>query len=363
MYTQCPECRTIFRVTAEDLKIAGGNVRCGHCTRVFSAIGVLFESLTAVKTTGGGDQDDAPARAESGYETSFNENLGGVIDDIDLERLPSGPESIADDALSLIDELAQALEAGADSDRGAATENITQSPEKDRKTAQWEDIFQASATAGRPDQSADDEGKVWPPPVHPMVLVEDKAAGTCAGARLRRPQWAIAAGVLTLLLGLQWIHFNRFQLVAQPTLGPSVQAAYSFLGLQLTPAGEITEYEIRHWGAFATSGDIPQLTVRTQLTNTATFRQPFPLIRLVVEDRWADRVGMRDFEPHEYLPQNHTARKFLRPNERIEADISVVDPGPDARSFKIDVCLRNDRGTIVCAEDFGRDQTLVGSNL
>ena len=47
MYTQCPECLTYFQVTPEHLKIAQGNVRCGQCRNVFSALGNLTEQPPA----------------------------------------------------------------------------------------------------------------------------------------------------------------------------------------------------------------------------------------------------------------------------------------------------------------------------
>src|SRR5262245_2079980 len=34
-YTRCPGCRTVFRVTAQQLELRGGQVRCGHCRTVF----------------------------------------------------------------------------------------------------------------------------------------------------------------------------------------------------------------------------------------------------------------------------------------------------------------------------------------
>lgn len=43
MYTQCPQCLTYFQVTPEHLRIAQGNVRCGQCRNVFSALGNLTE--------------------------------------------------------------------------------------------------------------------------------------------------------------------------------------------------------------------------------------------------------------------------------------------------------------------------------
>ena len=38
MYTQCPDCATVFRVTAEALRIAQGDVRCGVFATTFNAL-------------------------------------------------------------------------------------------------------------------------------------------------------------------------------------------------------------------------------------------------------------------------------------------------------------------------------------
>jgi predicted Zn finger-like uncharacterized protein len=44
MYTQCPDCNTAFRVTAEVLKQAAGKVRCGSCKHAFNALEFLSEA-------------------------------------------------------------------------------------------------------------------------------------------------------------------------------------------------------------------------------------------------------------------------------------------------------------------------------
>ena len=45
MYTQCPDCSTAFRVTADVLKQAAGKVRCGGCGHAFNAIEFLSETM------------------------------------------------------------------------------------------------------------------------------------------------------------------------------------------------------------------------------------------------------------------------------------------------------------------------------
>jgi predicted Zn finger-like uncharacterized protein len=37
-FTRCPSCRTVFRVTAEQLAMRGGQVRCGHCRTLFDGV-------------------------------------------------------------------------------------------------------------------------------------------------------------------------------------------------------------------------------------------------------------------------------------------------------------------------------------
>ena len=43
MYTQCPQCQTLYRVTAELLRAARGQVQCGRCAEVFDALTFLVE--------------------------------------------------------------------------------------------------------------------------------------------------------------------------------------------------------------------------------------------------------------------------------------------------------------------------------
>ena len=40
-YTRCPGCKTIFRVTPQQLAIRSGQVRCGHCQTVFDGLTAL----------------------------------------------------------------------------------------------------------------------------------------------------------------------------------------------------------------------------------------------------------------------------------------------------------------------------------
>jgi len=45
MYTRCPECYTLFRISEQQLSAAKGKVRCGQCDNIYNAQGTLLDSL------------------------------------------------------------------------------------------------------------------------------------------------------------------------------------------------------------------------------------------------------------------------------------------------------------------------------
>jgi predicted Zn finger-like uncharacterized protein len=58
-YTRCPGCRTIFRVTAQQLALKGGQVRCGHCRTVFDGAAERI-SLSGAPAASDADAEQGP---------------------------------------------------------------------------------------------------------------------------------------------------------------------------------------------------------------------------------------------------------------------------------------------------------------
>ena len=63
MYSQCPECQTRFRVTAEALRSAHGTVRCGRCGSAFDALARLSDSVPPTRPTWTGGRADVAGAA------------------------------------------------------------------------------------------------------------------------------------------------------------------------------------------------------------------------------------------------------------------------------------------------------------
>lgn len=70
-YTRCPGCATVFRVTAEQLAVRAGQVRCGQCKTVFDGVARLV-SLAPSSRPGDGAAPVDEAAPDSPLSTAFD---------------------------------------------------------------------------------------------------------------------------------------------------------------------------------------------------------------------------------------------------------------------------------------------------
>ena len=63
VFTQCSKCETVFKLSAEVLRAAGGQVRCGKCGEIFNALAHLAEDASAFTT--GESSFELETRADS----------------------------------------------------------------------------------------------------------------------------------------------------------------------------------------------------------------------------------------------------------------------------------------------------------
>ncbi len=94
MFTRCPQCGTVFRISATQLRVASGDVRCGSCAHVFNALGLLTDELPdspqLPPSTGPEQTDDEeflgePSPEPEGVEQSQPDNEPGPGEDAELE--------------------------------------------------------------------------------------------------------------------------------------------------------------------------------------------------------------------------------------------------------------------------------------
>jgi predicted Zn finger-like uncharacterized protein len=172
----------------------------------------------------------------------------------------------------------------------------------------------------------------------------------------QRPSWQYVSGVASLafLLLLQLLHHNRQSLALNTTFGPAAAKVYGWFGATLMPHWDLTAYTVKQLGAEAEGSEGTQLRVRLSVQNESSRVQPLPLLRLTLQDRYGNAVATRDLEPSDYLPKRAAEQRLLEPDQRIDAELHVIDPGKAAIGFEIDACLRGEGGTIGCANEARR---------
>jgi predicted Zn finger-like uncharacterized protein len=52
MFTRCPNCKTVHPLNASLIAYARGSVRCGHCTKTFDALAILFDQWPSGRAHG-----------------------------------------------------------------------------------------------------------------------------------------------------------------------------------------------------------------------------------------------------------------------------------------------------------------------
>lgn len=108
MYTQCPECKTIFEIDEDALQASLGIVQCGRCSKRFDALRTLSDTLPLAPLTPLPEQDataHAPTLTEavppSAYESAARKQRRGAgtpdatAGQHELELAPSAPAMLA----------------------------------------------------------------------------------------------------------------------------------------------------------------------------------------------------------------------------------------------------------------------------
>jgi predicted Zn finger-like uncharacterized protein len=361
LFTQCSKCETVFKLSADTLRSAGGQVRCGRCGEVFNALARLAEQPAAFAI--GESPLELEARADRILQTTVKEKPREQAPANEIEELGSSGVEIArlevqwpgDPRDSEDSELEFSLPPG----------------ELDR-------IFIANKQTGRREavpvnpvrSTAPEPAGRSPTPTAIGLEISESArralleGGTPAEdgipvvpeadllpTRPARPKaiWVVAAVLLALLLGAQLVHSNRQQLAANPAFGGVLRSLYAKLGYPVPVPANLSSYELRQWGVTGDPGANGTLRVRASILNTAADFQAYPLLRVTLTNRFGVRLGTREFDAAQYLAKPTVG--MLAPGERADATVSIQDPGKDAEGFEIDVCLRGADHALTCAND------------
>lgn len=401
MYTQCPDCATVFRVTADALRAAHGDVRCGICSTTFNALENLSEqsfepappetetpspddSMTVEELPGSENIELSSATEQAAVEPAVQDEAQAMEfhgDAADLDRLfvVESPTRADFDPAAVAATLSVGEPPANDSDLDRTDEFPVLILDEQDEPAEPVEPPRVVVPAARGEPEPIDE-PVEATPVESIVLAAEEPATPYGAPRIlipeemrkrlaeeaaarsaflsdfgedegappqRRWPWAVGVGVLLLLFAAQVVHSQRERLIQNPGLGPLIAQTYALLGQSLTVPTDLSAYELRQWGAANDPNETERLLLRASIVNRASYAQPYPLLRLALQDRFGATLGVRDIEPKDYLPGSG-APGLLGPGQRADAEIRIVDPGREAVGFEMDICVPAGNG-VRCA--------------
>lgn len=289
MYTQCPQCLTVYRIQADALTRGRGRFRCGHCGWVFDGLDALVERIP--------DEPFQHLPCATASDTPV------VLSIPAMRPVPVQP--------ALFD---HAPDAHLDGRR------------EPRLPGEW--ILDARDAMGHSPPS--DIGSTRPRAR--VAGAAQRAAATQTGAGNGR--WWFGSLVLALTLGGQVALAEREQLLEDPHVRPWLDRACQQLGchlpLQQAPGRiRLISREVRP------HPEAPKaLLISAGMINDAAFTQSFPIVEVVLSDLSERPIAMRRFLPSEYLGEAESELRGFASGSTAPLVFEVADPGQEAVAFE-----------------------------
>lgn len=276
MKTRCTSCQTVFRVTPEQLKARGGQVRCGQCRTVFNALDSLLDgSAETHAATGASGTAGAPPPAPS--PSAFPEIMPPDAVVAAEPPLPGAPHLQATE---------QTVPPHVDNDPPSLVDATATSA----ATTPLADPILPRDTSEIPGYSKWAEGALSAPPLPPPAT--------------SRRLLAFALLLLCLVLAAQLLFHYRSPLARSvPALRPMLELLSEAAGttIPLPRDAELVGIEASDLQVDARRGKL--LTLQATLRNRAPYAQEWPLLELSLTDTGDNAIVRRIFQPAEYLPE------------------------------------------------------------
>ncbi|TVO76598.1 DUF3426 domain-containing protein [Sedimenticola selenatireducens] len=374
MYTQCPHCHTLFRISADQLKAAAGKAHCCRCDQVFSALNNLREREPEHEDTWPESRfiDDLPE--EQNLELPFDDPVdsphqelhSGLTDLLRTLQINPEPtpfeETETDDAEHLaIDDDRDPFEPAYDLNDGeldsvqigldsrfcgplmAMPTDEDNSEQANSDTAEPDVIDADTEPSIEPTTALTDEDEALLPfpvpdnlpelqPTEQQALsVEDTLASP--GHSRGTFGWSVVIVILLLLVIGQLSWFGRSQLLQYPAGRQAMEQVCEMLSCQLPPRRDPAKIAVVS-RSISTHPDFEDtLLVMLTLRNQAAFEQPFPTLELSLLDSAGALIARRSFSPEEY---HRSSDRLIQPGVPESLKLELQDPGAEVVGFQFD---------------------------
>ena len=144
----------------------------------------------------------------------------------------------------------------------------------------------------------------------------------------------VGIGLLLLLLGLQWVYFNRDVLAADERWRPTLERGCRIVHCDLPLRVDLSQIDIVNRAVRKHPRLRDVLLINVAFENRAAFIQPYPLLEVNFTDQSGNSVAMRCFRPAEYLQTGVDADGGMAAGSLVRVVLEVMDPGDEVVSFQ-----------------------------
>lgn len=384
MLTQCPNCQTIYQITASELSAAKGFVACGECETQFNALdriadepnfGGLADPTTAQLST---QHKQAPAitlidspptddTVAPVVSVEARDNTDDAYPRITPDQTPTAEPTndlasddrlISDqsDDVTSSDQFDQTLELDEISvgDVSGASEQINYSPTTlppeehailftdGEQEAQFSEIDQQQQVETNSEASRETVAAKIMHPTNDLDLDEVPAIlqeELMAMAQPKKPRtpwyWGVVALILLLAATAQTAWYVRDQLMTRfPSVTPYLELLCERIGCELTTATaahpiQLVSRDVRSHPRYENS-----LLVNASMVNSGDKTIDFPTIQLGLFDSTGTAIGIRQFGPAEYLDKSIDLVAGLPAGRSVHVVMELANVGEQATSFE-----------------------------
>lgn len=384
MYTQCPECQTIFEIDEDALQASLGVVQCGHCNSRFDALRTLSEKLPR-EPDAGLPERQAEARAPTltravppeQLQAAAKKRLSGK------DRGPPGEGDVdwfaqlPDDVTAALIADAAGIPPGATGDAGTwhvpdttdagnadpsayddtpPVDDADVAPTAPADTAEGVDELPLPVEGAWPDADggdldesdggasgdatplaeADPDAEATPDAEHDDAKVDAVPVYVPPVRRVARTSaaWWAGCAVLALLLLAQLAWAARVDLYRSPSTHAWVERACSAIPCRLPLIRDTAQLELLSRDVRPDPAAAGALAITATVRNDAGFRQPWPVVVVALTDLDGNAVAMRRFRPAEYMPDPARRAAGIAPGATAAVAFEVRDPGKRAVAFR-----------------------------
>ena len=260
-FTRCPGCKTIFRVTPQQLAMRAGQVRCGHCQTVFDGVAAQVSLAPQPR-----------------------------------EEFPQDEASMGPPTVTL--RSSQALQ-----------------PVRDDADAR-------AAAADRAEQEAEDAEASADPPIDYSARFswQEKQERRIVPSWVL----AMAIPILLVLLAAQALFHFRDAIAAHwPTTKPALIKLCAVTGCEVRPLADISGLSIEASDLQADPAHRGLLILSSTIRNRAPFALAYPFVELTLSDAQDQIVVRRAFAPEEYLSAAADPRAGIAGNSELAVKLFI----------------------------------------